>query len=103
MSSASLNKISSILFKHKLMSKYTESRIKQKEDNLDPKSPSNVLSKQEDADIEDNNLIDDTYDKKKITLPHTWIFMMITDQMCSSLQDQIPHCLRQSPLVKTER
>lgn len=65
MSSASLNKISSILFKHKLMSKYTESRLKQKEDYFDPKSPNNVSLKQEDADIEDNNLIDDNYDKKK--------------------------------------
>ncbi|SGZ41862.1 uncharacterized protein HGUI_04063 [Hanseniaspora guilliermondii] len=47
------------------MSKYTESRLKQKEDYFDPKSPNNVSLKQEDADIEDNNLIDDNYDKKK--------------------------------------
>lgn len=65
MSSTSLNKFSNILlFKHKIMSKYTESRTKHQEEYFDPKSPNSLSTKQEDADVEDNNLLDDAFEKR---------------------------------------
>lgn len=65
MSSASLNKFSNILlFKHKLMSKYTDSRIKHQEEYFDPRSLDSLSIKQEDADVEDNNMLDETYEKR---------------------------------------
>ena len=65
MSSASLNKFSNILLlKHKLMNKYTDSKVKYQEEYFDPRSVDSLSNKQEDADVEDNNMLDETCQKR---------------------------------------